>query len=71
MTASDQAFCASLLHTYTERSARSKLARHRKRGDPLHTMFHCPWSDPLAGHWHVVKGTLEEAALRSEEESDA
>ena len=54
----EQAFCISLLPTYSERSARSKLERHRRRGDPLHTMFHCPWAD----HWHVIEGTLEERA---------
>jgi hypothetical protein len=52
----EERFCSSMLPVYSERSARSKLERHRRRGDPLHTMFACPWAD----HWHVIEGTLAE-----------
>jgi hypothetical protein len=38
------------LHGYTETSARSKLARHRGRGDTSVSML---WHDEC-GQWHVI-----------------
>jgi hypothetical protein len=38
-----------LLHTYSEQSARNKLARHRGRGDDSQVMRLCD----ICGQWHV------------------
>jgi len=52
--------CPALLHTYTEASARAKLARHRKRGEEAFA-WHCPLGD----HWHVTDRPLREMVPES------
>jgi hypothetical protein len=47
-------FGPCILHPYSERSARDKLARHRARGDDTQVMRLCD----LCGQWHV--GQIEE-----------
>lgn len=48
-------FADCVLPTYSETSARQKLARHLARGEEQY-IWHCPWSD----HWHCTDRSLVE-----------